>query len=78
MARRKTNRQVLVKMVRELDDVYVMLLRLMVLEVTDEIIKNQEQYRIDMAKHIISPELYIRAAVEIKRLADFEKETRKS
>jgi hypothetical protein len=72
--KRLTNEQVLKHMIKELNVIELALLRVIILESAEAVIKDKEILTETMKKHIISPDLYVRTMERIKMLADFEKE----
>jgi hypothetical protein len=68
----KTNRQVLTKLVKELGDLELALLRERILQACDDILENEDEVRKLMERHIISPDLYIGTMRSIKSKIEFE------
>ena len=68
----KTNRQVLTKLVKELDDLELALLRERILQACDDVLENEGEVRKLMERHIISPDLYIDTMRSIKSKVEFE------
>ena len=68
----KTNRQVLTKAIKELNDVELAFLRERILEACDAILNNETEVRESMQDSIISPDLYINVMRNIKSKVDFE------
>lgn len=68
----KTNRQVLTKAIKELNDVELAFLRERILEACDAILNNETIVREQMQDSIISPDLYINVMRNIKSKVDFE------
>jgi len=72
----KTNRQVLTKAIKELNDIELAFLRERILEACDAILDNETEVRGQMQRHIISPDLYISAMRNIKDKVEFEQQVR--
>ena len=67
----KTNRQALIKAIKELSEIELVFLRERILQSCDEIINNEEEVRSQMEMHIISPDLYINSMKSIKSKVEF-------
>jgi hypothetical protein len=68
----KTNRQVLTKAIKELDDLELVFLRERILEACDAVLDNEGEVRKQMERHIISPDLFIDSMRNIKSKVEFE------
>lgn len=67
----KTNRQVLNKAIKDLNEIEVAFMRVKLLEAVDEVLNNEEEVRKEMANSIIHPDLWIRTMRSIKDKIDF-------
>jgi hypothetical protein len=67
----KTNRQVLNKAIKELNEIEVAFMRTQLLTACDEVLNNEEEVRKQMANSIISPELWINTMRNIKAKIEF-------
>jgi len=67
----KTNRQVLTKAIKELDDLELVFLRERILQACDDILNNEGEVRKQMERHIISPDLFIGSMRNIKSKVEF-------
>ena len=72
MAKRKTNRQVLTNLIKELGDVELVILRERILNACEEVIDNKVEITEQMKNHIIHPRFYIETMEKINKLTDFE------
>lgn len=68
----KTNRQVLTKAIKELNDVELAFLRERILEACDAILNNEADVREQLQHSIVGPDLYISVMRNIKSKVDFE------
>ena len=68
----KTNRQVLTKAIKDLNDFELAILRERILTICDQALFNKEQIRKDMENSIITPELYLGTLQSIKDKVDFK------
>jgi uncharacterized protein (DUF885 family) len=71
MAKQKTNRTILTKLIKELDDMDLVMLRERILTVTQAVIENEAEVRKDMQHGFISPDMYIDSMKKIHALVDF-------
>ena len=67
----KSNRQVLTKAIKELNDVELAFLRERILEACDAVLNNETIVQEQMQDSIISPNLYISVIRNIKSKVDF-------
>lgn len=67
----KTNRQVLTKAIKELNDFDLVILRERIITMCDHAINNEEQIRKDMERNILSPDLYFDVIRSIKSKVEF-------
>lgn len=67
----KTNRQVLNKAIKDLNEIEVAFMRVKLLESVDEVLNNEDNVRKEMANSIIHPDLWIRTMRSIKDKIDF-------
>ncbi len=72
MAQRKSNRQILKKMVSELDDITLAFVRERLAECCRAVITDKENIRILMSKSLIHPDLYIQSMEQINEYVKFE------
>lgn len=72
MSVHKTNRQVLTKAIKELNDLELVFLRERILQACDDVLNNEEEVRQQMERHIISPDLFIDSIRTIKDKIEFE------
>ena len=72
MSIHKTNRQVLTKAIKELNDLELVFLRERILQACDDVLNNEEEVRQQMERHIISPDLFIDSIRTIKDKIEFE------
>ena len=68
----KTNRQVLTKAIKDLNDFELVILRERILTICDQALFNKEQIRKDMENSIITPDLYLDTLQSIKDKVDFK------
>lgn len=68
----KSNRQVLTKAIKELNDVELAFLRERILEACDAILNNEADVREQLQHSIVGPDLYISVMRNIKSKVDFE------
>ena len=62
----KTNRQVITKAIKELNDIEVAFMRMQMLQACDEVLSNEDEVREKMKHSIISPDLWINTMQSIK------------
>lgn len=67
----KTNRQVMNKAIKDLNDIEVALLRVQLLQAIDDVLNNEDEVRKEMANSIISPNLWIGTMRSIKAKIDY-------
>jgi hypothetical protein len=72
MAKVKTNRQVLINLIKELDDVQLVILRERILAVSESVITQKDEIRESMKNSIIHPDLYINTMQKTFDLTDFK------
>lgn len=72
MAKQKTNRTILTKLIKELDDMDLAMLRERILTVTKAVIDNETQVRKDMQNGFIHPDMYINSMRKIYKLIELE------
>jgi hypothetical protein len=72
MNRHQTNRQVLTKAIKDLNDFELVVLRERILTICDQALFNKEQIRKDMENSIITPDLYLDTLQSIKDKVDFK------
>lgn len=65
MAKHKTNRQVLAKAIKEMDDVHLAFVRDMMLQSSEGILAQKEQIRESMKNSFIHPDLYLAAIQDL-------------
>jgi len=70
MKKQKTNRQVLLNLIKNADDMTLVILRERILTATD--IQNENELRESMQGSFISPDLFIDACKKIFKEVDFE------
>lgn len=61
MAKHKTNRQVLAKAIKEMDDVYLAVVRDIMIQASEGILTQKEQVRERMKNSFIHPDFYLAA-----------------
>ena len=71
-AKRKTNRQVLSMMVKDLNEIQLAIFRSLVIEASKGVLDRKEQVREQMKHSIIHPDLYLGAMEEINKQASFD------
>lgn len=67
----KTNRQTLIKAIKELSDIDLAFFRSQMLESCDEILNNKDQVIAEMKNNFVSPHLFIECMENIKSKIDF-------
>jgi len=70
MAKQKTNRIILTKLIKELDDMDLVMLRERIITVTKAVIDNEEQVRKDLKNSSIHPDMYINSMKKIHGLVE--------
>lgn len=70
MAKQKNNRQILTNLIKQCDDMDLVMLRERILSVTKNVIDNEEKVRKDMQNGFIHPDMYINTMKKIHKLAD--------
>jgi hypothetical protein len=68
----KTNRQVLSKMVKDLDEIQLAILRSLILDASKGMLDKKDQVREQMKNSIIHPDLYLGSMEEIYKQASFD------
>jgi hypothetical protein len=71
MANNKTNRQLLRKMVAEMDEMHLVFVREALVTKAQAVVEQQEQIRIDMANHVIHPDLFIGSQKKVLEFIGF-------
>ena len=67
----KTNRQVMNKAIKDLNDIEVALLRVQLLQAIEDVLNNEDEVRKEMAHSIIHPNLWINTMRSIKAKIDY-------
>ena len=67
----KTNRQVLNKAIKDLNDIEVAFMRVQLLQAIDDVLNNEDEVRKEMANSIIHPNLWINTMRSIKAKIDY-------
>lgn len=68
----KTNRQVLSKMVKDLDEIQLAIFRSLIIDASKGMLDKREQVRKSMENSIIHPDLYLGTMEEIHKQASFD------
>lgn len=70
--KRKTNRQVLSKMVKDMTEIELVIFRSLILDASKGMLDKSDKVREQMKNSIIHPDLYLNAMQKINEQASFE------